>query len=159
MLDSITPRRALHVYPNPSTRHQMMLAALGAQQWRLALRMALQGYHDIDPLLFIQAWHPVRVVHAWVLLRLLVQVAEVGVPDSEDIKWHLVIWRLWEEVEREVGKSHGAESKLSDEVAGFGSQLREGLERFRAAEGAEKAHSLMDLEWQNLKASVDKASQ
>ena len=167
ILDSTIPKRALHTYPSPSIRHQMMLTALSLEKWTLALKMAVQGYCEIDPVLFPQEWHPVRVVHAWVLLRLVVQVAETGITlslpskaieyvgrrgdssgnEDQGIKWHLIIWKFWKEVSDQVPKSHGKESSFAIEVAAFGMGVGEGLKGFEAQIGTEKAKGVMEAEW------------
>lgn len=131
---SLLRREPLHVYPCPAILHQQFLSALSLQDWALALKNALITYFAIDPLLFPQAHHPVRVVHNWVLLRLLVQVAETvssGQAGAEmeglrEVRWEVVIYGLWKEVREIVKQSHGNGSAFEVEVMAFGKQLAEG---------------------------------
>ena len=137
--------------------------------------MSIQGYCDIDPVLFPQEWHPVRVVHAWVLLRLVVQVAEtrIALPlvhkgkgsggeradgsgnEDQGIKWHLIIWKLWKEVSDQVPKSHGKESSFAKEVAAFGMSVEEGYRGFEAQVGLERAKAVMEAEWVKFRKGVN----
>lgn len=159
MLESVNPKPPLHAYPSPSVRHQMMLTAFEMREWGLGLKMALQGHWDIDAKLYPQKCHPLRVVHAWVLLRLLLEVAVPGTFElgegGKAVDWHLVIWYLWIDVMAEVPKSHGIENPLYREVIGFGNGLKDSLESFKNDKGAEKAARLMQREWVRLKALVD----
>lgn len=124
----------LHIYPCPAILHQQLLSALSLQDWVLALKHALSTHVAIDPLLFPQAHHPVTVVHHWVLLRLLVQVAEVvssgqagaKIEGLREMRWEVVIYGLWKELKESVEQSHGKESALEREVITFGEQLTEG---------------------------------
>jgi len=124
----------LHIYPCPAILHQQLLSALSLQDWFLALKNALSTYSAIDPLLFPQAHHPVRVVHHWVLLRLLVQVAEVvssgqggaRMEGLREVRWEVVIYGLWKEVKDTVKQSHGTGNTFDREVMAFGEQLVEG---------------------------------
>ena len=145
----------------------MMLTALSLEKWSLALGISIQGYSDIDPILFPQGWHPVRVVNAWVLLRLVVQVAEIGIAlplaskveenggkrgagsgnEDQGVKWHLIIWKLWTEISDQVSKSHGTETLFAKEVAAFGMGVEEGLKNFEAQVGTERAKEVMEAEW------------
>lgn len=151
-LDSVSPKRPLHAYPNPDIRHQMMLTAFDLQKWKMALQMALQGYWEIDPMIFPQETHPVRLVHKWVLLKILMHASGIYVGL---VKWPLVIWKLWEEVSDEVPRSHGVESALTREIRAYGTQLTEGLVAFEASQGRYTAERLMREEWSVLKRIVD----
>ena len=158
MLESVIPKPTLHAYPSPSVRHQMMLTAVEMRKWGLGLKMALQ-HRDIDKKIYPQKCHPLRVVHAWVLLCLLLEVAVPGTFElgqgEKAVDWHLVIWYLWTDVMAEVPKSHGIESPLYRGVVGFGNGLKDSLESFKNDQGAEKATRLMQREWVRLKALVD----
>lgn len=128
---SLLKAEPLHSYPCPAILHQQFLSALSLQDWNLALRYALSTCFAVDPLLFPQVHHPVRVVHGWVLLRLLVQVAEVvsyGQTRAEteglrEVRWEVVIFGLWKELKVSVEQSHGTGSALERDVVAFGEQL------------------------------------
>lgn len=113
-------------------------------------------------MLFPQAWHPVRVVHAWVLLRLVVQVAEMGLSvggssggGGGDVKWHLIILKLWKEIDGTVDRSHGMESAFANEVRAFGAQMGEGWGRFVGELGEEVAERTMREELGRLRGRLE----
>jgi len=119
--------------PHAALRAALVLALLAAQQWIPALIHSLITYFNIDPFQLQQAVHPVRVVHKWVLLKLVLQIAAVGQEGDEGVKaleekwgldWAVVIWGLLREVEGSVGGSHGIESR-------FAARVRREGERFR----------------------------
>jgi len=152
----------LHIYPCPAVLHQQFLSALSLQDWVLALKNALSTYFAIDPLLFPQAHHPVRVVHNWVLLRLLVQVAEVvssrqaGVKMEalREVRWEVVIYGMWKEVRATVEQSHGKGNALEREVMAFGEQLAEGgreMNGERRLEGSQKEELDRLRKWAGVK--------
>ena len=66
-----------------------------------------------------------RVVHKWVLLKLVLQVAAAGQEGDEAVRalecrwgldWGVVVWGLLREVEGSVAGSHGADSSFAAEV-------------------------------------------
>lgn len=116
------------------------------QDWTLALCTAILTHENLDPVLFPQEHHPVRVVHSWVLLRLLVQVAEARVERFEGVRWELVIWKFWKEVRSVVGKSHGAGTVFEKEIDGFGQGVVEGLRALEGSQGG-RAREMMEREW------------
>ncbi len=146
----------LHIYPCPAILHQQLLSALSLQDWILALRNGLSTYFAIDPLLFPQAHHPVRVVHHWVLLRLLVPVAEVvssgqagaKTEGLREVRWEVVIYGLWKELKEIVEQSHGKGSAFETEVMAFGEQLAEGG---RLIEGEERLKGFLTEELNRLR--------
>ncbi|KAL8795552.1 MAG: hypothetical protein Q9195_001973 [Heterodermia aff. obscurata] len=121
ILESLPPQRPSHVYPYPDVLHEMKHAAIGSQDWALALKYAFRFYHDIDPVQYPLSWHPVRVVHGWVMLRIMTQCAtwdifnEAG-GGARIVEWHYVFRKLWKEVMEAVGKSHGDDSALVKEM-------------------------------------------
>ncbi|MCJ1397373.1 hypothetical protein MMC11_000566 [Xylographa trunciseda] len=159
------PHKSYPPYRQPlaALRAELVLVLLAARQWVPALVHSLLTYFHIDPFLFPEAVHPVRVVHKWVLLKLVLQVAAVGQEGDEGVRalerkwgleWGVVVWGLLKEVEGSVGGSHGAESRFAAEVR------REG-ERFRVdARGGpygEKGPGRKDVEreWGKLRKVAD----
>ncbi|MCJ1388083.1 hypothetical protein MMC18_000927 [Xylographa bjoerkii] len=159
------PHKTYPPYRQPlaALRAELVLVLLAAQHWVPALVHSLLTYFHIDPLLFPEVVHPVRVVHKWVLLKLVLQVVAVGqegdagvqaLEQKWGLEWGVVVWGLLQEVEGSVGGSHGAESRFAAEVR------REG-ERFRVdARGGpygEKGPGRRDVEreWGKLRKVAD----
>ena len=119
--------------PYAALRAALVLALLAAQQYVPALIHSLISYFDIDPVQLPQVVHPVRVVHKWVLLKLVLQIAAIGQEGDEGVKaleekwgldWALIIWGLLREVEGSVGGSHGIESRFAVRVRREGERFR-----------------------------------
>ncbi|MCJ1378416.1 hypothetical protein MMC17_001514 [Xylographa soralifera] len=129
------PQKTYPHYRQPlaALRAELVLVLLAAQQWVPALAHSLLTYFRIDPFLFPEAVHPVRVVHKWVLLKLVLQVAAVGQEGDEGVRalerkwgveWGVVVWGLLMEVEGSVGGSHGVDSRFAAEVRREGDRFR-----------------------------------
>lgn len=119
--------------PYAALRAALVLALLAAQQWVPALIHSLVTYFHIDPFQLPEAVHPVRVVHKWVLLGLVLQIAAVGQEGDEAVKaleekwgldWAVVVFGLLREVEGSVGGSHGVESRFAATVRMEGERFR-----------------------------------
>ncbi|MCJ1249215.1 hypothetical protein MMC30_006438 [Trapelia coarctata] len=119
--------------PYAALRAAMVLALLAAEQWIPALIHSLITYFHVDPFQLPQAMHPVRVVHKWVLLKLVLQIVAVGQEGDEAVKaleekwgldWAVVVWGLLREVEGSVGGSHGVESRFAGRVRKEGERFR-----------------------------------
>ena len=74
----------------------------------------------------------------------------VASPRRVEVKWHLVIWKLWKEVKRCVERSHGPESEMAREVGAWGGQIGQGLEDFERSESKARADEMMGREWATL---------
>ncbi|KAI4211247.1 MAG: hypothetical protein LQ351_005931 [Letrouitia transgressa] len=116
--------------PWPSVRHQMKLIAISQQDWPSALGHALKAYFYIEPTLYPTRWHPVRVVQTYVLLKLVMEVSYWTRAQGKDAKtqhismtyeldWPVVAWELLQEVEADVGKSHGVDSAFAKDITGL----------------------------------------
>lgn len=148
--------------PYAALRAALVLALLEAQQWVPALIHSLVTYFHIDPFQLPEAVHPVRVVHKWVLLRLVLQVAAVGQEGDEAVKaleekwgldWAVVAFGLLREVEGSVGGSHGVTSR-------FAVSVRKESERFRVdtrAKWGNKGPGMgaVESEWGKLRGVAD----
>lgn len=66
----------LHRYPFPQLRQQLMLALLAKQQFTDALYHLAVLVVKVDPVLFAQAHHPIRTIHAWTFWNLCTCVME-----------------------------------------------------------------------------------
>ena len=117
-------------HPLPIIHTHIFQTSLSLRNYLLALQHALILYFNADPVLYPQSWHPVRIVRKWVILKLVGQIAEEMAEKGGDedgkgggnVDWGIVVWGLWKEVMDGVGKSHGAESSLGEEVKRFGEE-------------------------------------
>ena len=138
----------------------MILAAIGSRDWVLALKYAFRVYHDVDPVLFPRQWHAVRVVHSWVMVRLMMQCAESNVHlpvvgADRNVAWHLVVGKLWREVMEALPKSHGVESTLAKEVAAFGAQMKDMFKEGEMMYGGGRFREVTAEEWAMLRARLE----
>lgn len=118
--------------PLAAVRAELILVLLAAQQWIPALVHSLIAYFHADPFLFPESIHPVRTVHKWVLLKLILHVTCLRLEgdatvkafeDRWDVPWGVVVWGLFKEVEGNIPKSHG-ESRFQTEVMVEGDKFR-----------------------------------
>lgn len=85
---------------------------------------ALLLYLHVDPVHYPQRHHPVRVVHAFTLAGVLLQVSAdpTGVQRAfpwargVEVEYGKVVWGLLCEVVAQVGMSHGEESGFAETV-------------------------------------------
>ena len=125
-----------HVHPSPSILNDTILIAISAEKWPLALKHALRRDMDIDPFIMPQAWHPVRVIHSWVLLKLIVEVTtgyqnrlfhnsttttgRSNVLDmhtsSSSLRYHKLCQILYRLLRTNAEKSHGRDSRLIEQM-------------------------------------------
>ncbi|KAI9857321.1 MAG: hypothetical protein M1824_004871 [Vezdaea acicularis] len=78
-------------------------------------------YQAVNPELYPQAWHPVRVVDAWVFAMMLIFVATEdeesrGNPEEQRRRWGDQIWEVLAYVKENVGTSHGDASLFAGVV-------------------------------------------
>ncbi|KAI4161450.1 MAG: hypothetical protein LQ342_004853 [Letrouitia transgressa] len=139
--------------PWPSVRHQMKLIAISQQDWPSALGHALKAYFYIEPTLYPARWHPVRVVQTYVLLKLVMEVSYwIHAPSKDartqqtlmayELDWPVVAGELLQEVEADIGKSHGVDSGFAQDITG----LKESGVRTGPYEAA-----VVEQEWRKLK--------
>jgi len=120
-----------HHQPYPAILHTAFLNAIARQAWPTALVYALKAYFDIDPVHYQPDWHPVRVVRKWVLLRIVVQVAQLASEGDGSVKvlerwgvdWRVVAVGLLKEMSVGVKMSHRDDSRLKAELEGFSNGL------------------------------------
>lgn len=108
--------------PSPAARNEMFASLCSNGDASAALIHATKIYFLIDPVLYVQEAHPVRVVHTWALIKTLLWVYEECNRSASQIKLDLLnvqdfdfvvpIWRLLKEVAGQVIKSHGKMSRL-----------------------------------------------
>ena len=132
--------------PWPGIRHLLAVSYLSAAQWIPALAHLLTIYFHIDPVLIPQTWHPLRVVHTWLLVMLVLQLADLSVSEPSAVKaldrYHLdygtIVWCLAREVEQYVSKSHGSQSR-------FAIMVRRKVEKLRV-DMAKSGSAMADIE-------------
>ena len=81
----------------------------------------LRVYFYVDPILFRESFHPVRVVHTWTLSRLFLQLSHLSVAEPEavgeleeyGIGYGWIVWGLLREVVGNVDRSHGSQSSFT----------------------------------------------
>ncbi|MCJ1480264.1 hypothetical protein MMC06_000419 [Schaereria dolodes] len=146
------------IYRQPRAHlvQKSILIALNAGRWVKAFTHSVVVYFHIDPILFPQPYHPLRVVHKWILVKLMQHLSALwmeGEPSVQafaekyELNFAVVIWGLLQEVVGNVGKSHGEDSR-------FGATVKRKLEEFKVdmgglAEEIEKAE--LASEWKKLR--------
>ncbi|KAL9085785.1 MAG: hypothetical protein Q9165_007417 [Trypethelium subeluteriae] len=106
--------------PSPSIQQQIFVNQLSAEQSKAnALHSGFLIYFEIDPLLFPEPFHPVRIVHNFTLAMLvlflsgeqgdeqILRLQEVG------LDFGIVLYGLLQEVLNNVSKSHGVDSRFA----------------------------------------------
>jgi SET and MYND domain-containing protein len=110
-----------HRYPWPKIYNDILLATLDLESYYLALVFAAKIYLDVDPILYPQEHAPLRVVHTWRLLLLLVLFADKRKPTPRPADVHLnhgiLITGLLYDLIVQVPKSHGTDTRFYKIVA------------------------------------------
>ena len=136
---------------------------------------ALKVYFHVDPVVYPQGWHPVRVVHVWVLVRVVGVVAGLMAAGAEEeggegesrererekvqglrkyaVEWGVVVWGLLREVEAVVGRSHGDESSFAKMVRGRVEEVRGDMRMVRVDERVVEGGR--EREWAKLRRVAD----
>jgi len=107
--------------PYASLRQQLAVNLIAAQRWVSAFAEMLKIYFEIDPVLFPQPFHPVRVVHKWTLAMLVIHIStlsgsgagSVGRLEVYHLDYGTVVWGLLMEVEGNLDKSHGRGTRFA----------------------------------------------
>lgn len=125
--------------PYASARNEMSARLIEEGKLGLALFQLAKTYFKIDPVLYQQSWHPVRVVHTWTLAKTLVlaysspndpsQTVDSGVEElfARGFDFVVPIWRLLKQLSVDVEKSHGKGSHLWFMVNSVVGQVRDGI--------------------------------
>lgn len=136
--------------PYAIVQQKAFLDALAQEDWLGALKYALEAYFLIEPVHYPLKWHPVRVVKAWVLLKLVIHIVAL-LQDGNgrfkaldlSIDWQIVVGGLWKEVHDGVEMSHGEGSPFAQEVESMGQGMEHG--------GAHITTKALNREWGKLK--------
>lgn len=122
----------LHRQPSPAVRQELVADYLCRGKWTPALKHLLKIYLHIDPILYPETWHPVRVVHLWTLTVLMLHLAYLSQTEPDRVKdlgqygldSRSLVLALVMEVVVNIPKSHGPDSsftkRVSKEIEGLG---------------------------------------
>jgi hypothetical protein len=125
--------------PYANIRVDITSRMLSQNRLGLALFQMAKTYFLIDPILYPQDHHPVRVVHTWTLAKTLVQaysspndpsqVVDAGVEElfRREFDFVVPIVKLFKKLVGDVVKSHGAGSRLAMMVHTTARQVFEGV--------------------------------
>ena len=127
--------------PFATLRQQLAVNLLTAQDWISAFAQMLRIYFEIDPVLFPQPFHPVRIVHKWTLAMLGLHIAFLSVSeprsldrlDAYQLDYGLIVWGLLMEVESNVDKSHGTDARFAKLARSKVNQVKVDMTRGDAA--------------------------
>lgn len=75
----------VHRQPYPAVRHDLIVAYLTsgtAKNISTAFIHALKRYFTVDPVLYPEPYHPVRVVHNWTLAKIALYLADAQPDES-----------------------------------------------------------------------------
>jgi hypothetical protein len=108
--------------PLPALYQQYSVACLGARRYNEALIALIRLYTLIDPTIYPQAYHPVRIVHAWVLATLAKAVSSE--PDTPFCKalqacgvdLPILFLALLQEIHNQIPRSHGVQSSFGKTI-------------------------------------------
>lgn len=110
--------------PMPALYQQYAFACLGAKKYNEALVALIRLHTLIDPVVYPQPHHPVRVVHAWTLATLTRAVSsEQDSPFCKALQacgvdLPILFLALLAEIHTQVPKSHGESSAFGQMVKG-----------------------------------------
>lgn len=118
--------------PYAAVRNEISAAMLESDNPSIALFQMIKTYFLIDPVLYPREFHPVRVVHTWGLVKVLLWL--YGTPDhphtqklvNDGFDFVVIIWRLLKQLGGLVGKSHGF-GRFQIMVEGTAKQVRDEL--------------------------------
>jgi hypothetical protein len=108
--------------PLPALYQQYSVACLGARRYNEALVALIRLYTLVDPIIYPQAHHPVRIVHAWTLATLAKAVSSE--PDTPFCKalqacgvdLPILFLALLQEIHKQISRSHGAQSTFGKTI-------------------------------------------
>lgn len=144
--------------PYPALRQELFVRMLSEGNYGIAFLQAAKTYFKIDPVLYPQRFHPVRVVHTWTLLMLMVYMLQ-NYEDPHSVQllgagfdFVTVIWRLINEVKDLVPKSHG-KSQFKDGVEAKYNEIRS--EMMRGEGYIKRLEEGIDTQWRRFVAFAD----
>ncbi|KAF2808553.1 SET domain-containing protein [Mytilinidion resinicola] len=108
--------------PYAALRHDLLVNMISAGNHGIAFAQGAKSYFHVDPVLFPESHHPVRVVHNWRLAMLLMYLGSE--PDDpmtqgmvqQGVDIGIIIYGLLIEVQSNVPLSHGKDSSFARAV-------------------------------------------
>ncbi|GAB7338519.1 hypothetical protein MBLNU457_5269t2 [Dothideomycetes sp. NU457] len=119
--------------PSAAARDELFARACSMGQFLVAMAHGIRRYFDIDPILYPVAFHPVRVVHAWALVKLLMGMYSNPEDEStkalvdQNFEFLVPIWRLLKELATLVDCSHGTGTRMEMEVKSLLMEVEKGI--------------------------------
>ena len=155
---SLVPEMPYYRQPYAKLRADYVLACLATKDYLSAFKHSLVIYFHVDPVHFPQPFHPVRVVHKWTLFRLVLQVANMWqegdagltrLVEEYGLNLGTILLGLSMEVEGNVAKGHGQESKFGVLVKRKMEQLRTDMRGVGAGQGPQAQD--LEEQWNKLR--------
>ena len=119
--------------PSAAARDELFARSCSVGDFLIALAHGIRRYFDIDPILYPEPFHPVRVIHSWALVKLLMGM--YSSPDDvytkalvmKNFDFVVPIWRLLKELVTVVDRSHGSGSWFAKSVKALLEEVRQGI--------------------------------
>lgn len=112
-----TERYPIYHQPYPSARHELIQSYSHNANFFLAWAHGARTYFYVDPVLYPQTHHPLRVVHNANLAMLSLVVTTDALarehPEIKDIDFGVLVYYLHLEVAANVEKSHGKDNSFA----------------------------------------------
>lgn len=112
-----TERYPIYRQPYPSARHELIQSYSHNANYLLAWAHGAKTYFYVDPLLYPQTHHPLRVVHiaslAMITLVVSADLSPREHPEMKDIDFGVLVYYLFVEAVANIEKSHGKDNSLA----------------------------------------------
>ncbi|KAF8532760.1 hypothetical protein BDD12DRAFT_868552 [Trichophaea hybrida] len=120
-----------HRQPLPSLHSAAIESLLSQKNYREVLKHQLLLYTLINPALYPQSHHPIRVCSAFVLVVLLMEASQDLGDELRKIGIDVgkAVWALLTEVEQKLKRSHGEESGLAKMIRMKKTEVHEQLKK------------------------------
>ncbi len=112
-----TERCPVYRQPYPSARHELVQSYSHKANFFLAWSHGAKTYFYVDPLLYPQTHHPLRVVHnanlAMLTLVVSTDLSWREHPETKEIDFGVLVYYLFLEVVANIEKSHGKDNSFA----------------------------------------------
>lgn len=112
-----TERCPVYRQPYPSARHELIQSHSHNNNFFLAWAHGTKTYFYVDPVLYPQTHHPLRVIHnanlAMLTLVVSTDFSPQEHPESKDIDFGVLVYYLLLEAVANVERSHGKENSFA----------------------------------------------